>query len=187
MRLLTSIFRNGLVSVRSANIGIASIRRNFSSSLIVPLNVKAVKPQDPIKLLKRNIEYLEPKDITPLKEAHSLYATIHVHDRKFLVSEGDKIILPIRLKDLEIGDVLNFDQVSVIGSRDYTLTGSPRITPNVFRIKGRVTEITRAKREVGEKTKRRRRHVRHIVKKNFKTVIRISELKVNPDYQGQIE
>lgn len=166
-----------------ATVGPLVSRQLFSTSRpLQSINTQAVKPQDPIKILGRNLRYTKPKDITPLKEASALYATIHIHDRKFLVTEGDKITLPVKMRDVKIGDVLNFDQVSVIGSRDYTLTGGPRIDRKVFSIKGRVIEKTREKREVEEKTKPRRRHVRHIVKKNALTVIRISELKVNSEY-----
>ncbi|ANB12879.1 mitochondrial 54S ribosomal protein YmL49 [Sugiyamaella lignohabitans] len=133
-------------------------------------------------LVKRRFRYTKPADITPLKEASALYATIHMYDRKFLVTEGDNILLPVSLSEAKVGDVLNFDQVSVIGSRDYTLTGNPRIDSNVFSIKGVVVESTRVKRSVFSKSKRRRRHVRHVVAKNALTVIRISELRVNQDY-----
>jgi large subunit ribosomal protein L21 len=134
------------------------------------------------QLVKRSVKYTKPRDTTPLKEANSLFATIHLFNRKFLVTEGDTILIPVRVRDVEVGDVLNFDQVSTIGSRDYTLTGSPRIDRDVFSIKGVVVEKTRVRREVTEKTKRRRRHVRHVVIKNPLTVIRISELKVNSQY-----
>lgn len=176
LRALTGTLRRAASPLRSQMRYFSMTRPSFS------INTESVKPMDPVKLLGRKINYTKPRDITPLKEASALYATIHIHDRKFLVTEGDKIILPVKMRDVKIGDILNFDQVSVIGSRDYTLTGGPRIDRNVFSIKGTVIEKTREKREVEGKTKRRRRHVRNIVKKNALTVIRISDLKVNLDY-----
>lgn len=123
-----------------------------------------------------NYTKVSPDALEPLKLGHALYATVHIHDRKFLVSEGDEILLPVRLRDAEVGDELSFDKISSIGSRDHTLTGAPLIDPAHFKIKGVVIEKTREKRRINERTQRRIRHVRHVVVKNCITVIRISEI-----------
>jgi large subunit ribosomal protein L21 len=157
--------------------------KHFSTSmpkLIKPIRETPaeIHTMDQLQFLERKLKYTYAKDVTPLREAHALYATIHIHNRKFLVTEGDQISLPVRFKDVEVGNVLNFDQVSNIGSRDYTLTGKSRIDPHLFSVKGVVVEKSRVKRKILEKTRRRRRHTRHFVIKNPLTVIRISELKV---------
>lgn len=126
-----------------------------------------------------NYTKVAPADLEPLKLGHDLYATVHIHDRKFLVTEGDEILLPVRLRDAEVGDVLEFDKISTIGSRDHTLTGAPLIDPSHFKIKGVVIEKTREKRRINERTQRRVRHVRHVIVKNCITSIRISEISLN--------
>lgn len=175
-----NFFRTAFTAVR-APCALSSIcaRRAFSTTRNAWNSAAAPKIHDPVQLLSRSIKYNKPKDLTPLKEARSIYAKIHIYNRNFLVTEGDKILLPVRMKGLEIGNELQFDQVSEIGSADYTLSGNSRIDPSIFTIKGRVVEITRVKRQVKEKTRRRRRHVRHIPIKNVLTAIRISELKLN--------
>lgn len=147
------------------------------AEILKKLNVK-----DPAQLISWKSKYLKPEDITPLKEAHELYATVHIYDRKFLVTEGDEVRIPVDFKSLEVGDVLNLKEVSTIGSRDHTLTGGPRIDPSVFTIKAVVTEKTKVKHKVLEKTRRRRRHVKHVVVKPPLTVLRISQLSVNQDF-----
>lgn len=119
------------------------------------------------------------EELLPLKLGGALYATVHIHDRKFLVTEGDEIVIPVRLRDAAVGDVLEFSNVSTIGTREHTLTGAPAIDPSIFSIKGVVIEKTREPRRVHERTQRRVRHVRHVVTKNCITVIRVSELKLN--------
>lgn len=141
----------------------------------------APKPyiESSVDLVSRKIQYSKPTDadLAYLREAGSdIYATVHIYERKFLVTLGDKLLIPTEFKNLSVGDEISLNEVSVIGSRDYTLSGAPRIDPSVFDIKGVVVEKTRTKRHVAEKTKRRRRHVRHIVSKNCVTAIRISEL-----------
>jgi ribosomal protein L21 len=148
-----------------------------TSEILKKLNVK-----DPAHLISWKSKYLKPEDITPLKEAKELYATIHIYDRKFLVTEGDEVRIPVDFKTLEVGDVLNLNEVSTIGSRDHTLTGGPRIDPSVFNIRAVVIEKTKVKHRVLEKTRRRRRHVRHVVVKPPLTVLRISQLSVNQDF-----
>lgn len=133
------------------------------------------------KTPKNKVDYLtvSQEELLPLKLGGDLYATVHIHDRKFLVTEGDEIILPVRLRDAEVGDVLEFNKISTLGTREHTLTGSPAIDPSIFRIKGVVVEKTRDRVRVHERTQRRVRHVRHVVKQNCITIIRVSELQLN--------
>lgn len=138
------------------------------------------RPMEPAKvhdIVSFKAKYAQAKDLTPLKEARELYARIHIHNWTMLVTEGDIIKIPANMKDVKIGDTLKFDQVSEIGSRNYTLSGE-RIDPSQFSIKGVVLEKSRVKRSVTEKTRRRRRHVRNVVANNSLTVIRISQVQV---------
>lgn len=171
------------ISRLSPRVVASGFARSLSTSpcrLLKPILAKPeeIKPVNQVKFLERKPKYTYVKDITPLVEAPIIYATIHIHNRKFLVTEGDQITIPVRFKDAEVGDTLDFNEVSNLGSRDYTLTGKSRIDPRLFSIKGVVIEKSRVKRKILEKTKRRRRHTRHFVIKNPLTVIRINELKV---------
>lgn len=122
----------------------------------------------------------EPQSLLPLKEATSLYARIHVHAWDMLVTKGDTIRLPVRLRGLNVGDTLSFTECSEIGSRNHTLSGGDdstgRICPSVFEIRGVVLEKTRVKRHIKETTRRRRRHVKHAVSMQSLTVLRVTEL-----------
>lgn len=122
----------------------------------------------------------EPAAVQPLKEAPALYARIHIHNWDMMVTPGDIIKLPVRMRDVEVGSTLTFSECSEIGSRNHTLSGGlngkGRIDPSLFRIKGVCLEKTRVKRAVKETTRRRRRHVKHVVSNNCLTVIRVSEV-----------
>lgn len=129
--------------------------------------------------------YIKPvlKDLQPLKEAPELYARIHMHNWDMLVTPGDIIKLPINMRDVQVGNTLRFSECSEIGSRNHTLSGGEegkgRIDPSAFNIKGVVLEKTRVKRAITERTRRRRRHVRHVVSNNCLTVIRVSDISLN--------
>ncbi|CDO53340.1 similar to Saccharomyces cerevisiae YJL096W MRPL49 Mitochondrial ribosomal protein of the large subunit [Geotrichum candidum] len=153
------------------------VARSFATSQPMLTSAKAELP-DFIPASKNTFNFTKvaPADLEPLKLAHALYATVHIYDRKFLVTEGDEIVLPVRLRNATVGDTLNFDKVSVIGSRDHTLTGMPLIDPSHFKIKGVVVEKSREKKRVNERTQRRIRHIRHVPVENCMTVIRINEL-----------
>ncbi|CDR41500.1 CYFA0S07e02938g1_1 [Cyberlindnera fabianii] len=115
------------------------------------------------------------QDLTPLKLEGDLYAVVRVHSNPFLVTVGDKMVLPFNLKTAQVGDVLNFHDVTTIGSRNYTLTDSP-IDPAVYTIKGVVLEKTKLPMRVREITKRRQRKVRHAISKPERTIVRVTEI-----------
>ncbi|KAL3232497.1 Large ribosomal subunit protein bL21m [Nakaseomyces bracarensis] len=117
-------------------------------------------------------------DLAPLKLTNELYAVFKIHERPYLVTKGDKVILPFKLKEAEVGDTLNLTDVTTIGSRNYKLVDKA-IDPSIFTIKATVLEKTKRAYQVREVTKRRNRRVRHAVNKADQTVIRISELKLN--------
>ena len=69
------------------------------------------------------------------KSYPSLYACVHVRNTKFYVVPGD-LIHCYRLKKGEVGDIVQFDQVTEIGTRDHTLKGGRMINPKYFRVTG---------------------------------------------------
>ncbi|CUS20729.1 LAQU0S01e13344g1_1 [Lachancea quebecensis] len=117
-------------------------------------------------------------DVTPLKLSNELYAVIRIHNRPYLVTKGDKVTLPFKLKQAEVGDILNMNDVTTIGSRNYKVADSP-LDPSLYTIKATVLEKTKRPMRVREVTKRRNRKVRHAVSKPDLTVLRISELSLN--------
>lgn len=117
-------------------------------------------------------------DTTPLKYSNELYAVFRIHNRPYLVTLGDKVILPFKVKQANVGDVLNLNDVTTIGSRNHQLMDDP-IDTKLFTLKATVLEKTKRAFQIREVTKRRNRKVRHAVNKADLTVLRISELKVN--------
>ncbi|GMG20150.1 unnamed protein product [Ambrosiozyma monospora] len=139
---------------------------------------QSVKPQE-TKTITTNTEAKLIPDLLPLKYEHDLYATLSIHNRPYLITEGDEVTLPFRLKHGEIGDVLNFTNITTVGSRNYTYhVESGEISPEVLSVKGVVIDKTKKPMYVKEVTKRRNRHVKHHKVKHDLTVLRISELKL---------
>lgn len=78
----------------------------------------------PIRRFSKSAELLKEKvniDLTPLKLSNELYAIFRIHNRPYLVTKGDTVTLPFKLKQAEIGDILNLEDVTTIGSRNYKL------------------------------------------------------------------
>lgn len=121
---------------------------------------------------------LQKFDTTPLKLSNELYAVFRIHNRPYLVTKGDKVTLPFKLKQAEVGDVLNLNDVTTIGSRNYKIVDNP-LDPTLYTIKATVLEKTKRPMRIREVTKRRNRKVRHAVNKADLTVLRISELSLN--------
>jgi hypothetical protein len=127
---------------------------------------------------EENSNSTQTPDLTRLKLEGDLYAVVNVHNNPFLVTKGDKMVLPYNLKHAEVGDVLNFYNVSTIGSRNYTFVDDP-IDPKLFTIKATVLEKTKLPMRVTEITKRRQRKVQHAISKPHRTILRVTELKLN--------
>lgn len=176
-----AVFQNAKVAMNSPSVRYFSTSKATYDKPSKP--IPAPSPEYPSYLPPAKNTYntlkVSEEDLLPLKFGGALYATVHIHDRKFLVTEGDEIVLPVRMKDVKVGDVLNLHHVSTIGTREHTLTGNPGIDPSIFKIRGVVTEKTRTTAQTHERTQRRVRHVRHVVSQNCVTVIRVSELKLN--------
>lgn len=124
-------------------------------------------------------EAVQIPDLTPLKYEQNLYATINIHNRPFLVTKGDIIILPFRMKHADIGDALQFTDITTVGSRNYTYHVKEGLPSDAVTIKGIILEKTKKPMYVKEITKKRNRHTRHVQVKHDLTKIRITELKLN--------
>lgn len=89
------------------------------------------------------------------------------------------------------GDILRLNRATHIGSRDYTLKAPEAVKgtsdhgkkvyyldERLFTCRARVVGVESEPLRVKEKTKRRRRHVKHVKSKLHFTVLKISELEV---------
>ncbi|AGO13238.1 AaceriAFR091Wp [[Ashbya] aceris (nom. inval.)] len=123
-------------------------------------------------------EQAKPVDLGPLRLANDLYAVFRIHNRPYLVTKGDQVILPFKLKQADVGDVLHLNDVTTIGSRNYKLVDHP-IDPSLYSLQATVIEKTKRPLRVREVTKRRNRRVRHALNKADLTILRISELRLN--------
>ncbi|CAI8502340.1 hypothetical protein CAS74_000259 [Pichia kudriavzevii] len=121
----------------------------------------------------------KPADLLPLKFEHNIYATLKVHDRSYLVTKGDLVNLPFCMHEAQIGDIIEFNKVDVVGSRNFTYHVKDGIDTSKVTVTGVVVEKTKKPMQVKEVTKRRNRHTKHILSKHDLTVVRISELKIN--------
>ncbi|KAI1209492.1 uncharacterized protein F4807DRAFT_426878 [Annulohypoxylon truncatum] len=118
-------------------------------------------------------------ELFPLLRAQpSHYITVHIHERPYLVTEGDRVRLPFLMHGVLPGDVLRLDRASTIGSRDYTLLGQPYIDPALFECRATVLGVESEPLRVKIKTKRRNRRSQRVTSKHRYTILRISELKL---------
>ena len=69
----------------------------------------------------------------------NISAILNIKNKPFKVYENE-LIYTNRNNSLKLGDVLEFNQVSEISSRDFILQGNPIISPEFYSIKGIVME-----------------------------------------------
>jgi large subunit ribosomal protein L21 len=76
------------------------------------------------------------------------------------------------------GDVLRLNRASSLGSRDYTLKGTPYLDERIFECRASVMGTEAEPMRIKEKTKRRNRKVKTVKSKHKFTVLRIAEVRV---------
>lgn len=76
------------------------------------------------------------------------------------------------------GNVLRFNRASVLGSRDFTLKGTPYVDERLFECRVRVLGVDADKMSIKEKTKRRQRHVKFVRSKHKHTLMRVMSVRV---------
>lgn len=141
----------------------------------IPANKLPIPPTftSPLKLTKSLTKMLPHLTTQP-----PFFITAHLHDRPYLLTEGDHLRLPFLMPKVKPGDILRFNRASVIGSRDFTLKGKPYIDERMFECRVRVLGVDAEPMRIKEKTKRRQRHVRHVKSKHRYTLMRVMEVRV---------
>lgn len=116
--------------------------------------------------------------LTKLRDQLRYYAITEIAGRPLLVTKNDKVIVH-RLKDVNVGDVIKLDRVRELGSKDYTIKGSPFVDEKYYNITATVIEHTKSKLIRIVKKKRRKNYKRTIEHKQTHTVLRINNLDIN--------
>jgi large subunit ribosomal protein L21 len=124
-----------------------------------------------------------------LRSQPPFYLTAHIHEKPYLITQGDTIRLPFLMHGVSPGDTLRLNRASLLGSRDYTLKAGVLnvelgekqkwLDERLFVCRATVMGVESEPLRIKEKTKRRQRHVRKIKSKHRYTILRISEVTVN--------
>ncbi|KAL6450402.1 MRPL49 54S ribosomal protein L49 [Candida maltosa Xu316] len=125
---------------------------------------------------------ITPSSLSTLKlssnGSRDLYAIFKLHNLPYLVTKGDKIYLPYKLKGAAVGDVLNLNNVTTLGSPNYTLHSKDGISQEFFKLTAGVTEITKEPKYEYIKKQPRCRRKKTVRVEPFQTVLTINELKL---------
>jgi large subunit ribosomal protein L21 len=105
------------------------------------------------------------------------YVIASIAGRKYLLAPKDLLTVP-RLNDVRVGDVLSLSQIHEVGSREYTLRGSPVIPSSHVAVEATVVEHTKGKMEYIFKKKRRKGYERTVPHKQTYTRLRIGPITV---------
>ena len=119
-----------------------------------------------------------------IRSQPSQYAVTAVAGRKYLLAPRDLLTVP-RLNDVAVGDILELDNVHELGSREYTLRGSPHLSSDVVKITATVVEHTKGQMERIVKKKRRKGYKKTIEHKQTYTRLRIGPFEFPQQTQSQ--
>ncbi len=163
-------------------------------SSATPSKPLAPAPSAPFapKQTRRSVPQPPPEPSTPLALSSSIkellpllsiqpgghYISIHIHGKPYLVTVGDMVRLPFHMPGVVPGDVLRLNKASSLGSRDYTLKGTPYLDDRIFECRATVMGTESEPMRLKTKTKRRNRKIKTVRSKHKSTMLCISELKI---------
>ena len=105
--------------------------------------------------------------------SHYVVASLLGH--KYLLAPRD-LLTVARLKNVRVGDRLSFSEIHEVGSRDYTLRGSPTLPKGVVKVEATVVTHTKGAMERIVKFKRRKHYQKTIEHKQPYTRLRIGRI-----------
>ncbi|CAK7267590.1 hypothetical protein SEPCBS57363_002669 [Sporothrix epigloea] len=115
----------------------------------------------------------------------SVYATVHIHGRPYLVTPGDSLRLPFKMPGVQPGDELLLNRVGLVGNRNLTAVSSvAQVEEGSYdvahvpgaTVKAVVLGVETEPLRVMIKKKRRARRKRSVKSKHHFTVLRIQEV-----------
>ncbi|KAI0675490.1 ribosomal protein L21-like protein [Trametes maxima] len=118
-----------------------------------------------------------PSALSLIRSQPSHYVVASVAGRKYLLTPRDLLTVP-RLKDVKVGDVLKLSDIHELGSREYTVRGSPTIPAEQVHVEATVVEHTKGRMEVIFKKKRRKGYERTVRHKQTYTRLRIGPIDI---------
>ncbi|WPK24491.1 hypothetical protein PUMCH_001765 [Australozyma saopauloensis] len=158
--MLKSIFKTNVRALSQASV--------MRSAYSLPKPVAPVSTEVPdLKLLK--FDSNGQKD---------LYAIAKINNIPFLVTKGDKIVLPYKIKNHDVGEKLNLNNVVTIGSRNFTYNKQDGIPASAFQLTATLTEITKEPKYYVYKKKPRCRRLKTVEVEPFQTHLTIDEFKL---------
>lgn len=112
-----------------------------------------------------------------LRSQPSHYVVATLVGRRLILTPRDLVTVP-RLKDVGVGDVLQLNAIEELGSREFTVRGSPYLPEKVVSVTATVVEHTKGKLEKIVKFKRRKGYKKTIKHKQTYTRLRINDIQI---------
>ncbi|ODV80597.1 uncharacterized protein CANTADRAFT_20177 [Suhomyces tanzawaensis NRRL Y-17324] len=111
--------------------------------------------------------------------SNHLYAIFKLHNMPYMVTKGDRVYLPFKLKNVQVGDKLKLNDVTTLGSPEFTYNDNKGIPQDAYELTASVVEITREPYYEVYRKKQRCRRLKTFPVEPFQTVLMVDELKVN--------
>ncbi|KAJ1928970.1 hypothetical protein IWQ60_001562 [Tieghemiomyces parasiticus] len=113
-----------------------------------------------------------------LRAQNKYYATVQIKGKHYTVTEGD-IIITDRMAELALGDMINLECVTELGSRDFTVLGKPYVSTDFFTVRAVVLEHPVSSTVTVVKFKKRKDYCKTLHYNPKYTLLRVSKLDVN--------
>eukprot|EP01031_Cornospumella_fuschlensis_P033029 gene33029-39954_t len=143
------------------------------------------KTDGPRVSIVKHPHILPPADHVPAASTtHNKFAVIALSGRQYKVTEDD-VIVADKMEGVDIGQVVDIHDVLLLGSKNSTVIGRPLLPKTLVRLE--VEELTKDRKVIAFKTRRRKSSRRTRGFRRDLTVLRVKEIVVGEDVQGDFE
>lgn len=161
------MFKLGLNSARQFSL--STLLRNVASTTIKESQSSSLSPS-----LNKDLAFLKFDS----NASQRLYAVCKLYNVPYMVTKGDRLILPYKIKNHSVGDLLKLNNVVTLGSRNFTYSDKKGIPDSVYELTATVAEITKEPMYHIVKTKQRCRRTKTLEVQPFQTHLVINELRL---------
>lgn len=108
------------------------------------------------------------------------FAVVQLAGKQYRVANGDKIVVQSHFpKEVVPGTQIVLNKILLVGGKDFTVVGRPMVTCHGATVLATVEEMTRARKLIVFKMKRRKRYRRWKIHRQLISVLNVDEVQFN--------
>eukprot|EP01039_Chlorochromonas_danica_P010151 gene10151-11234_t len=164
----------------------SSVAPSVASSVVVPPvnagseKVETAESHSVVSIVKHPYALQPGENSAPPSKTNDVFAVITLQGKQYKITQDD-VIVSDKIDGMDIGDIVTAPSVLLLGSRNTTIIGRPSIAG--ARVTLEVEEVTKDKKVIAFKFRRRKSSRRLRGFRRQITILRVKEIDVGGSYK----